>query len=306
MTEGPPLPDRIRRRFTSLPAKQKSVARILADDPETVAMASVSEVARRAGVDAATVVRTCQNLGYSGWRELLADVRVNVTRQRTFAERVAELGGQDESIVNRIRDNALRNIDETFEGLDHESFDEVARVLSEAGLVLVAAGGVSTGVGEFLTSSLRTIGVRSALVTCVSDAAPALAPLGPGDVVLGISMWRYLRTTIHTLRHARQALGARTVAITDSAVSPAARVSDHTLVARTLSIGPSLSMTGVLALAEALVARIALLQPQRSRAAAAVASDLYFEGHVLAERETDSDVLDPVPRMRPVSEVRHD
>jgi DNA-binding MurR/RpiR family transcriptional regulator len=293
-----PLADRIRSRFSSLPAKQQAVARLLADDPGSVALTSGSDLARLAGVDAATVVRTCQNLGYSGWRELLADVRADVARQRTFFERVADLGAQDGNLIERIRDNARRNVEETFEVLDIQSFEEASRALARAATVLVAAGGVSAGVGEFLTSSLRIIGVRSVLVASVSDAAPALGPMGRGDVVVGISMWRYLRSTIHTLRHARDLVGARTIALTDSIVSPAVEVSDHTLVARTFTVGPRLSMTGVTALVEALVARVALLDPARSRAAAAIASEVYFDGYVLADRRPDEPEGGQVPRMR--------
>ncbi len=299
MSDEAPLVDRIRERFASLPAKQQAVARLLADDPESVAITSVSDFARRAGVDAATVVRTCQNLGYSGWRELLAQVRVSVARRRTFAERVADLGAQGEDLISRIRYNARRNVDETFDMLDVDSFEQAALAMAGAGMVLVAAGGVSAGVGEFLVSSLRIVGVRAGLVTCVSDAAPAIGPLTEGDVVVGISMWRYLRSTIDTLRHARTMVGARTIALTDSTVSPAVQVADHTLVARTHTAGPRLSMTGVTALAEALVARVALVDPARSRAAAAVASELYFDGHVLADRRSEHADAGQVPSARP-------
>lgn len=278
-----PLSERIRERFASLPAKQQAVARILADKPATVALASVSDLARNAGVDAATVVRTCQSLGYSGWRELLAHVKGDMARNRTFADRVAVLGSQEGNLTARILENAGRNVDETFDGLDESTFDKVAHALSNAGMVVVVAGGVSTGAGEFLTSSLRIIGVRCILVTGISDAAPALATLCPDDVVVGLSMWRYLTSTVQALQHAQQQVGATTVALTDSRVSSATRFADYTLVASTSTVGPRLSMTGVTALIEALVARTALWDPRRSQAAAAVASDLYFDGHVLAD-----------------------
>jgi len=277
------LAERIREKFASLPAKQQAVARILADNPAAVAFASVNEVARGAGVDAATVVRTCQSLGYSGWRELLVHVKGNMVRNRTFAERVAALGAQEGDLTSRILDNARRNVDATFDGLDQESFDGVANALSDATMVVVVAGGVSTGAGEFLTSSLRIIGVRSILVTGISDAAPALAALGPDDALVGLSLWRYLISTVQALQHAKETVGATTVALTDSQVSAATRFADHTLVAHTSTVGPRLSMTGVTALIEALVARTALCNPRRSQTAAAVASDLYFDGHVLAD-----------------------
>lgn len=281
MSEDLSVADRVRARFASLPAKQQDVARLLTEAPSVVAMASVSELAARAGVDAATVVRTCQNLGYSGWRDLLSDVKVDLVRRRTFAERVADLKPGDAGLVERIHDRARRNVDETFGNLDHAELDRIAQVLSRAGMVVVMAGGVSTGVGAFLASSLEIIGIRSQQATGLSAGAPLLAPLGPDDVVLGISVWRYLRTTVKTLKYAKEALGVTTVTLTDSALSPAAQVADHTLVAETATIGPRMSMTGMTALIEALVARTALLDPARSERSAGIASRLYFGGHIL-------------------------
>ncbi len=281
MSEDLSVADRVRARFAVLPAKQQSVARLLTEEPSRVAMSSVSGLAERAGVDAATVVRTCQSLGYSGWRELLNDVKDDLARRRTFAERVADLEPGDAELVDRIHDRARRNVDETFDGLDRAVFDTVAGVLSRAGMVVVMAGGVSTGVGAFLASSLEIIGIRSQQATGLSAGAPLLAPLGPHDVVLGISVWRYLRTTVKTLSYAKDALGVTTVALTDSPLSPAAQVADHTLVAQTSTVGPRMSMTGMTALIEALVARTALMDPARSERSAGIASRLYFGGHVL-------------------------
>ncbi len=75
--------------------------------------------------------------------------------------------------------------------------------------------------------------------------------------------------------------------LTDSAVSSATQSADHVLVAPASTVGPRLSMTGLIALTEVIVARTALVDPRRSRAAAARASDLYPDGYFLD---------DPAPR----------
>ena len=277
------LADRIRAEFGKLPAKQRVVARLLTDEPAFLALASLEELAGRAGVDAATVVRTCQSLGYSGWRELRLHVKASVGRQRTFAERVAALEPEDHDFMARIHETARRNVDETFRTLDQAAFEHAVGALSRAGTVVVAAGGVSSGVGEFFTSSLQIIGVRALHATGISDGATALAPLGAGDVVVGISMWRYLTSTVKMLEYAKETIGATTIAVTDSTVSPAAQLADCTLVAHTTSVGPRMGMTGLTALVEALVTGTALLDAVRSQAAAAAVSGMYFDGHVLGE-----------------------
>ena len=275
----------VAERFSTLPAKQQAVARLLAEEPSLVALVSAAEIAARAGVDTATVVRTCQSLGYSGWRELNAEAKRKVAIRPTFADRVAALSRPDGDLTTRIFAVARANVDETLHDLDRAAFEATATAIARAGVVLVAAGAVSAGPGQFLTSSLQIIGVRAVHVTGVGDAGPALAPLGPRDVVIGISLWRYLRATVQTLEYAANRVGATTVALTDDSLSPAALLADHTLLAHTETVGPRMGLAGVVALIEALVARVALIDPPRSQAGTTLASGLYLDGNVLGSQE---------------------
>jgi RpiR family transcriptional regulator, carbohydrate utilization regulator len=233
-------------------------------------------------VDPATVVRTGQSLGYSGWSELQDVVRGDVSRRPTFADRVQELEHGSGHLVDRVFAAAMQNVTETLEGLDVQAFHAAARTLERADGVLVAAAGVSHGPGQFLASSLQLLGRRAILVTGAADAGPALSSLRPGDAVLAISVWRYLRTTIQLLERAKE-VGATTIAVTDSLVSAAATVADHVLVARTVTAGPRLGMAGIMTLMEALVTQVAADDPETAVASAARADRLYYDGHVLGD-----------------------
>ncbi len=98
---------------------------------------------------------------------------------------------------------ARRNVDDTFETLNEQVLEDVARCSSHADTTLVVAAGASHGAGSYLASSLQIIGVRTVLVTGVADAAPALATLGSGDVVVGLSLW--LSSVDRRDRRAREA-----------------------------------------------------------------------------------------------------
>lgn len=277
----------VNQRYDQLSPKQQAVAQVLAADPAALAFASAADVAERAGVDTATVVRTCQSLGFSGWRQLSRQIRESVADRRTFAERVEALTRPDGDIIERIFNVARDNVTETERTLSREALNEAAEAIAGAELIVVAAGGVSSGLGQFLSSSLQIIGHRAVETADVGDTGAAIAPLHEGDVVIGISMWRYLRTTVQALEHAAKVTGATTVAITDSPVSPAALLADHVLVARTETVGPRLGLTGVVALLEGLVASVALLDPARSKRASRVASELYFDRNVLSTPNID-------------------
>lgn len=57
------------------------------------------------------------------------------------------------------------------------------------------------------------------------------APCRTGDVLFGISFPRYSKRTLSAMKYARDR-GARVIALTDSQLSPLARVADHVLLAR--------------------------------------------------------------------------
>ncbi len=267
-------------QFTGLSTKQQQVARVLIDDPAFVSFASAAELAARAGVDPATVVRTCQSLGYAGWRELQQEVRDTFAHRRTFAQRVESIEGDgDGDLTSRIFATAVDNVTGTLEQLDRRSLMTVARRIAGAGATVVVAGGVSQGAGMFLTSSLQILGHRALLGSGVADAGALLGSLQPGDVVLGVSVWRYLRGTLQALQIAKES-GAVTVAVTDSAASPAALIADLHLTAQTRTVGPRLGMAGMATLIEAIVAAVAAADPGRALEATTRANRLYFDGNV--------------------------
>lgn len=291
------VPKVINERFPSLAPKQQAVARCVLEDPVFTTFASAADLAERAGVDAATVVRTCQALGYTGWRQLQEAVRQGQATRGTFADRVAALfgrepevdglvreGSDDGELTGRVFATALNNVSGTFGDLDRDVLHAVVTAIADAGSVLVVGGGVVHGTALFLTSSLQLLGRRATLATTAPDAGPALAALGPGDMVIGLSVWRYLRSTTMVLALAREA-GMRTVAITDSPLSSAALVTDHALVARTATVGPRLGIAGITTLAEAIVAGVAGADPERAIAATHRADAVYAAAGVLEESE---------------------
>jgi len=283
---SPRLAAALDERFATLPPKQQAVAHVLAQGPEVISFASVAEIAERAGVDAATVVRTCQSLGYSGWKELQEELRHALSGGQTFADRVEAMRSySEEALVERVRQTALDNVTNTFRDLDLRVLNEVARAVSQASLVVVAAGGVSQGAGIFLASSLQIVGCRAVLATGVGEVGTTLAAAREGDLLVAISMWRYLRPTIQALEVAGER-GLTTVAITDSRVSPAALLARHRLIAHAASAGPRMGQTGIMALLEALVGEVALVDPARSINATQAANRVYRDGNVLGGPES--------------------
>ena len=70
MTE---LQDRLIARFDTMPPQMQIAARHLIDHPQDIALMSMRDLARRAGVSPATMTRLAQFLGAEGYEDLRRD-----------------------------------------------------------------------------------------------------------------------------------------------------------------------------------------------------------------------------------------
>ncbi len=69
MDQGP-LTEQIVKAFDALPPQLQVAARYVLDSPRDVALLSMREQARRAGVQPATMTRLAKHLGFSGYEDI--------------------------------------------------------------------------------------------------------------------------------------------------------------------------------------------------------------------------------------------
>jgi len=260
-----------------LTPKQQRLARLMVSEPLVLAVASTEDLARRAMVDAATVVRFSQILGYRGYRELRESVRDSVPRFVTAREKVAR------SISKQSKDDAtgdifridIQNLQRTAEQNPRPLLTRAIDAIASADHVVTLALGRSAYVADGLSHQLTLLGVRT--LGPSRDAGPLAASLtsvGPRDVVIAIGLWRYHRMVAWLFEKSRKA-GAFTIAITDSKLSPLAPAAKVTLVAATDTPELTHSFVGVMALCNVLATGVALKQPKRTLKGLAAVDDAY-------------------------------
>lgn len=264
------LEGRITRNFETLTPKQQVLARLILENRYLASFASAAEIGERVEASAATVVRLCQALGYEGLPDLQAALRSELPSYLTAVQRMEQrqaAGGNDGSTAARAFATDIRNLERTAELVAAAPFAQIAETLAGAREVVVVAGGVVGPVAHSFAYSLRVIGlqVRTLLDGDVAQVV-GMAHLAREDVVVVMGVWRYIVSSVEALIWARQA-GARTIAISDSIVSPLAREADFALAVATEGVAHSLSTTSMVTLANALVADIALRTPERTRSA---------------------------------------
>lgn len=268
-----PLKDRLLELYDGMPTQLQAAAHWMLEHAGDVPLLSMREQAKRAGVPPTTMTRLAQRLGFDGYetvRTLYADAfRRNLA---DFAERAGELverrraQGEDALSVDMVQTTAaqvdLLRAPETLAALG-----KAARMIVEARRIFVLGLRASYPVAYQLAYECSLVGCEPRLLD--GPGGLGLDPLndaGPEDLCLAISVRPYTRITVDIAAYAERR-GTKIVAITDSPVSPLAKIAMVTVFVGVESPSFFHTMTPAFAAAETLAALVAARSGDRSRAA---------------------------------------
>lgn len=285
------LESRITSTFDSLSPKQRAAARFILDNRYLASFASASEIGEEIGTSAATVVRLCQALGYDGLpalqeairHELLGDSRYFTAVERL--QRRLSTSMEDGLLPERVFQTDIVNLQRTADMLSSTIFDEAVGALAAAREVLVIGSGATAAAARFLAHSLQVIGLNARpLLDDDIMLSVNLAHVNAEHIVVGISIWRYARSTVEALQQAK-ARGAATIAITDSLVSPLARQADFAFEVATIGVAHNLSLTALMALLNALIAGVSLRDTSRTAASLMQVDQEFYARNLLLDHD---------------------
>ncbi len=252
---------KLRAQATNLPrAQRKMLQYILNNDDESIFL-NVRELAKRGGVSEATVVRLARALGFKGFpdfqNELRQLFRAKLTTTFRLQKTMQKIGGH-EDIITKVLQKDIQNIAETLRELDMSEFKKFVAILSAAQRIFIVGLRSAHSLAIFLAVALRFLRKEALVIRPeIGDMWDRLLDLRKGDVVLAISFPRYTRETVEVLKLAKQK-GVKTLAITDSLISPLAQYAHYVLTARYQTDSFIESFTAPLSLINALVTSLAI------------------------------------------------
>lgn len=212
-------------RPSLLPAEQ-AVAAVFLEHTQQIVELSSQQVAELAGASRATVVRTCQSLGYSGYQQL----RVLLARDAGYASsdqrpRVVGAAGMVADAFTQVG-NAVTSMAAL---LDPAAVTGSVKAIAVAGRMLVVGNGLSAPLASDMAARLGTIGRPAESPLDVIGQQIAARLLAPSDLLLIISGSGANSSTLRVAQAAKDA-GATLVVITAFARSPLAAMADFSLV----------------------------------------------------------------------------
>lgn len=209
-------------------AEERLVA-FIKGSPHSVLNLAARELATKAGVSEATVVRTCQRLGYSGYPQFKLSLAFELSSQSDSLPSPMEgdIDAKDslETIVNKVFHARIDAMTRSLQNLDIQNFSDAVGTLAKAEHVIAIASGSQSHLVDRLCARLALTGVRCTGWKDPAQQLAAAAIIDPSDVLLVFTHSGRWRTHTKAIEMAKQR-GATTIAVTNFGQSPVGRAVD--------------------------------------------------------------------------------
>lgn len=243
--------------------RSRQVLALLIEAPQQAAVSSISELAERLGVNASTLSRLAQRLGYAGFGPLQDVFRREVTEGQSFysdqASRLLEVRDSKDRLarLTRLGRQESANITSLLERIDPDAFEQTVKLLATARRVRVHGMRQFSSLALFMAYGLGMLRPEvAALDASRQGVADALAQLDANDVLVVASCYPYTRSVLATAEVAARH-GIQVIALTDSASSPLARIARHSFLVPNHSLFYSNSMCAFMLLTQGLLSEVA-------------------------------------------------
>lgn len=218
---------------TLTPELRKAAAHVL-ENPNEVGISSIRELADAAGVKPNTYMRLGRTIGFEGYEDFREPFREEIRSggKPTFPDRArwlqqmrkqGRMGGLYADMVSA----AIRNIEETFAGIDETQLRSAAEAIWASRQTFTLGVGINNANARNFTYLASTGMVQfHAIPRAGSVPVDDLAWAGERDVLIAITCAPYRREVIEAVQVAREQR-VTIIGISDSPASPIIAGADH-------------------------------------------------------------------------------
>ena len=265
--KGSPTSLEVRFAQAQLSPNRRDLIRGILDNHEEAYFLSSRELAKRYNVDAATVVRAIQDLGYERFGDFAADLREHFVRQITPYTVLKAATRKRRSVADHVEgglDRDTENLRILKSSLETKHVVELATRMHRSRRILIVGVDLAASLAWFLAYGLGPLGFSAEAPTgSAGNLQHKIDVLTGEDLVIAISFGRCLRETVESVLRARDR-GVPTFGITDGNSTPLAAYCDGHLIAPINSPSYTGSYVAPMALINAIILACAHLRPKRA------------------------------------------
>ncbi len=253
--------DKISDTFQELTPSQRKVAQYVYHNINEAFLLNSFQIAKTANVSEATVTRFLTNLGFSGFSEFKREIARQVLESFSTTQRLAESAEDLKArgnVFSEILQGDIENIQTLTATISDRLFEQAVNELCSARSIYVLGLRSSYALAFYLTFDLRFFLDKVILIKPgIGDMPEQVLGVTKDDVLVVISFRRYTRESFDIAEKIKKRAGS-VIALTNSELSPVAKLADVTLVASTNIPTYIESYTAPMSLINALITAIAL------------------------------------------------
>jgi len=254
--------ERIQANYSELTPSFRKLADFILQDQLDAAFMTATEMAAYVDVDAATVVRFAQTLGYSGFRQLIKEIQQVVKAELLASYNPSIEASDDAELIRNLIESERHNL-ALAQARVTEQANTILPALADARHIWATGQGSGAHLAGLLASLLTEVGLPAAVTA--SDTlvtATNLRDLAESDVVIGFSVTGLELDVANVIEFAGKQ-GATTLVLSASEVAPAVLMSGIALVCPGPTRTQIMSIVGLAALSTAIVTAYAVRNPEK-------------------------------------------
>lgn len=212
---------------------QQRIADYILNTYEQAAFMTASKLGETVGVSESTVVRFATVLGRDGYPALQTELQELIRSKLTTVQRAQMTSGMQRSeVIQNVMLKDMQDIRATMETVDYDQYSGAIDDLLQARRIYVLGLRSAMPIAQFLSYYLDYL--RDGVIFldgATQNLRERVVRITEEDVLIGISFPRYSARTVDAMKFAK-AHGARVIALTDREDSPAGKVADCRLCAK--------------------------------------------------------------------------
>lgn len=240
---------------------QRIIAKYILNNYDKAAFMTAGRLGKIVGVSESTVVRFASELGYDGYPSMRKALQEMIRNRLTSVQRieVAKDMIDDTDIVRSVINSDIQNLQATLDVLEEKSFNACIDAIIEAKNIYIVGMRTSTSLATLLGLYLNLLRNNVNVIHDVgaSEIYEQIIRIGEGDLFIGISFPRYSSHTVDAMQFAKK-MGAKSIAITDSAASPFEGIADLSLHAKSDMVSFLDSLVAPMSLINAIIVAVGI------------------------------------------------
>lgn len=219
------LLDRIMKEQDSFPAAQKQVAAYIVDNYYQIPFLSITSLARNIGVSDTTIIKFCNQLGFSGFgdfKKVFSDFVHSELIMYNKLSRSSLSPASANTPFAEVLEEDMANIQSTLSNpINLDNINHLIQMIQSAQGIYTVGGRSSAALAEHLACTLRYLGLQvHALTNGIEDFFDRVSTIQKEDLIIAFCFPRYTRLIVESLRDLHEK-GVPIVLITDTGLSAA-------------------------------------------------------------------------------------